>query len=218
MQLLLIISSFALSSVMGGFSDVGPYPASYAVFSSAFKQPPIPDVTTEFRGHFIQHKWDENVSHIASGYWYNSAAHGKVRVDETYDGAFGSSLFDYTDVDANGQVLNKLWTVETSVGNVPACFVEHVADAGFPLITADLLKIYQASFGGVVNDPYVGYVQSWNFLYGSSIPIIAYLDQENVVMGLDFWGAERRTKVVNRFFNNVVGEIDAKVFEEFPCP
>jgi len=141
-------------------------------------------------------------------------------------------------VDANGQVLNKLWTVETSVGNVPKCFVEHVANPGFPVVTADLLKTYQASFGGIVNDPYVGYVQSvsqlaipkhscrsmylqyhpkWNFLYGGSIPIIAYLDQENVFVGFDFWGAERRTKVMNRFFNTVVGNVDAKVFEEFPC-
>lgn len=87
-----------------------------------------------------------NVSHIASGYWYNSAAAGKVRVDESYDGAFASSLFDYTDIDADGKVLNRMRTVETSVGNEPSCFSEHVADPGFPLVTADILQIYDATF------------------------------------------------------------------------
>ena len=57
MQLLLTLSSLAPSSVVGAFSEVGPYPASYAVFSSAFKQPPIPDLATDLHGHFIQHKW-----------------------------------------------------------------------------------------------------------------------------------------------------------------
>ena len=57
----------------------------------------------------------------------------------------------------------------------------------------------------------------WNLLYGDSIPVIAYLDQDNVFVGFDFWGAERRTKVVTRFFANSVGKIDAAVFEDFPC-
>lgn len=103
---------------------------------------------------------DINVSHIASGYWYNSATLGKVRVDESYDGAFASSLFDYTDVTADGLVLNKLWSVGPSVGSRPSCFVEHIPDPGFPLVTVGFLKDNQAVFGGIVNDPVVGYAQS----------------------------------------------------------
>ncbi|MCJ1472122.1 hypothetical protein MMC13_000769 [Lambiella insularis] len=207
----------ALNQVMGAISDAGPYPASYALFSSTFTQPAIPDVVTDFHGHFIQHKWDVNVSHVASGYWYNSATHGKVRVDETYDGAFASSLFDYTDVNAKGQVLNKLWTVQPSVGSPPTCFTEHLPDPAFPLVTSDLLKSNQAVFGGVVNDPVVGYAQSWNLLYGGSIPVVVYLNQKDLLVGFDFWGAERRTKVVNRFFNTAVSSIDGEVFDNFPC-
>lgn len=89
----------------------------------------------------------------------------------------------------------------------------------------------------MVNDAFLGVVQSvsdpcqrcqgihaelddglqWNLLYGGMIPVIAYLDQDNELVGFDFWGTERRTKVVNRFFNNVVGEVNVQVFENFPC-
>lgn len=58
----------------------------------------------------------------------------------------------------------------------------------------------------------------WNLLYGDRVPVIVYLDEANVFVGFDFWAAERRTKVVTRFFSNAVGEIDAEVFEDFPCP
>lgn len=57
MQVSLIMSSLSSHAVMGAFSDTGPFPATYAMFSSDFKQPPIPSVKAEFRGHFIQHKW-----------------------------------------------------------------------------------------------------------------------------------------------------------------
>lgn len=181
---------------------------------------------------------DNNVSHITSGYWYNSATQGKVRVDEAYDGEFASSLFDYTDVTTDGRVLNKLRHVGPSVGSPPTCFVDHVENAGFPLVTTDILKSNNAVFGGVVNDPVVGFTQSvsfalrsrnlvlliadsmspqWNFLYANSISVIAYLDRDNLLIGYDFWGAERRTKVLTRFFNTAVGKIDAKVFGNFPC-
>lgn len=103
---------------------------------------------------------DNNVSHITSGYWYNSVAQGKVRVDEAYDGEFASSLFDYTNVTADGQVLNKLRLVGPSVGSSPTCFVEHISNPGFPLVTTDILKNNSAVFGGVVNDPEMGYTQS----------------------------------------------------------
>ena len=103
---------------------------------------------------------NENVSHIAAGYWYNSASLGKVRVDESYDGAFASSLFDYTNTTSDGGVLNKLWTVSPSVGSQPTCFSEHIPDPGFPLVTADILKQAGASFGGVTNDQWIGYSQT----------------------------------------------------------
>lgn len=145
---------------MAAFSSTGPFPSSLATFSSLFSQPAIPDVAVELRSHWIQHKWDENVSHIAAGYWYNSVSQGKVRVDETYDQGFGSSLFDYNNVTSSGEVLNKQYLIGPSVGSNPTCFNEHVAAPGFPLVTVDFLRNLNAVFGGVVQDPYVGWVQS----------------------------------------------------------
>ena len=42
------------------------------------------------------------------------------------------------------------------------------------------------------------------------------LDKDEVVQGYDLWGPDSRTYVVTRFFNIIVGEIDAEVFD-FPC-
>lgn len=57
-------------------------------------------------------------------------------------------------------MLNKLRTVSGGAGSAAECFVAHVADPAFPLVTADLLQRAAASFGGVVKDPYVGYAQT----------------------------------------------------------
>ena len=37
------------------------------------------------------------------------------------------------------------------------------------------------------------------------------------MVGYDFWGKERRTKVVTRFFNIAVGKMNEEVFIDFPC-
>ena len=103
---------------------------------------------------------NDNVSHIVSGYWYNSASHGQVRIDETYAGAFGSSLFDYTDMNAEGAVKNRQIIVAPSVGSTPSCFDEYVEQPGFPLITKDFLQAASATFGGIVTDPLIGESQT----------------------------------------------------------
>lgn len=82
-----------------------------------------------------------------------------VRVDEVYDGAFGSSLFDYTN-SSDGSALNKQWIVSPSVGSKPTCFKDRVSQPGFPLVTKDMLKLAGATFGGIVKDPWLSYVQS----------------------------------------------------------
>ena len=103
---------------------------------------------------------DIDVSHIASGYWYNSAKNGKVRVDETYDGAFGSSLFDFTNTSNDGGVMNHQIIVGPSVGSEPTCFDDFVQAPGFPLITEDFLISSNATFGGVVQEPFLGPAQT----------------------------------------------------------
>ncbi|KAI9878537.1 MAG: hypothetical protein M1823_006944, partial [Watsoniomyces obsoletus] len=103
---------------------------------------------------------DVELSNIAAGYWYNSAEHGKVRIDEAYDGAFGSSLFDYTNTSSDGGVMNHQYLVGPSAGSEATCFDEYVQAPGFPLVTSDLLREFNATFGGVVQEPFLGVTQT----------------------------------------------------------
>ena len=100
------------------------------------------------------------LSHISSGYWYNSASLGKVRIDESYEGAYGSSLFDYTDMSPDGGVMNHQVLVGPSVGSESTCFDDYVQNPGFPLITPGFLRDWNASFGGVVDDRFLGVTQT----------------------------------------------------------
>ncbi len=52
-------------------------------------------------------------------------------------------------------------------------------------------------------------------MYQGMIPVKLLLDKSNIVQGYDFWGTDERTYVITRFFNIILGKIDAKVFD-FP--
>lgn len=58
----------------------------------------------------------------------------------------------------------------------------------------------------------------WNFAFDGSIHVIAYLNTDDVLLGYDFWGEDKRTKVVTRFFAQQVGPIAKEIFDDFPCP
>ncbi len=104
------------------------------------------------RNHFR----NANLSHIASGFIYNSPSNQKVRVDEAFDSTLGSSLFDYTNVTQEG-VANRQWLLEPAITSPPSLY-QGYGTPGFPLIPRDLLVTSGAVFGGIVNDPYVGEV------------------------------------------------------------
>ena len=105
------------------------------------------------------------VSNIAAGYWYNSAENGKVRADVAFEGAYSSSLFDYTDINTDGEVPNHVITVGPSVGSEESCFEEYVQAPSFPLVTPDLLQSSNATFGGVVQEPLLGPTQTVGQLF-----------------------------------------------------
>ena len=73
---------------------------------------------------------------------------------------------------------------------------------------------------GVTNEPLrifplpssVSDQQQWNILYGGSIPVTLYVSADNIIQGYDFWGLDRRTYVITRFFNIEVGQIGSDVF------
>jgi hypothetical protein len=101
-----------------------------------------------------------------TGYWWNAASFGKVRVDEVYDGAFGSSLFDFTN-STDGEALNKQYLIGPTAGSKPSCFNERVSQPGFPLLTADLLISANAVYGGIVEDQWAGTVTSVSAIVGT---------------------------------------------------
>ena len=178
-----------------------------------------------------------NISHIASGFIYCSPSQQKVRVDEAYDSGLGSSLFDYTNITDAG-VANRQWILDPAITSPPNIWQGYVSPA-FPLIPRDFLVTNGAVFGGIVDDSYVGEVATvcsnnllrarsfqenctdgwfslqWNIMFQGAIPAKILLDKNDVVQGYDYWGTELRTYAVTRFFNIILGKIDAKVFD-FP--
>ncbi|MCJ1360161.1 MAG: hypothetical protein MMC33_010164 [Icmadophila ericetorum] len=136
-------------------------------FSSSFAEPTPPLLVSEFSASWNQHKWDENVSHIASGFLYNSAANKKVRVDEAYNSTLASSLFDFTKVTSDGLVLNDLFTIAPSIASKPVC-QQFMANPAFPLVPSDFLTASEAVFAGEAEDEFNGLVQ----LVRTNIPIV----------------------------------------------
>ena len=151
--LALVLSAFAWTSQV---TMVAARLHSTTPFTSNFHQPSPPLVKGAFKAHWNQHKWNADISHIASGYIYCSPSAEKVRVDETYDSALGSSLFDYTNVTSEG-VSNTLWLLSPSLTSVPQFYTGYQVPA-FPLIPTDLLVNNNAVYAGRTTDQYAGEV------------------------------------------------------------
>ncbi|KAL9608353.1 MAG: hypothetical protein Q9167_006809 [Letrouitia subvulpina] len=183
-------------------------------FSSSFHQPTPPLLKGAFKANFNQHKWDENLSHITSGFIYNSPKNNKVRVDQAFDSSLGSSLFDFANVTDDGLVLNKYFLVSPSIASKPNC-TEYSTNPGFPLIAPDFLTSNKAVFVGEVDDELNGRVTSWEVLYQERIPVIVSVGSEGEVTGYDFFAVDLRTRVITKFFNVVLSEIEEDVFS-FP--
>ena len=77
---------------------------------------------------------------------------GKVRADQAYNSVLGSSLFDYTNMTAEGLVWNALWEVRPNVKAEPKIWTGYVLPA-FPLWKNNTLAEMGAVFMGVIEDP-----------------------------------------------------------------
>ena len=163
-------------------------PPSLRTYSSSFAEPLPPLINAEFRCNYNQHKWyrftessdsnmtlpcqvfslysslrrDQNVSHVASGFLYNSAAQQKVRADVVFDGSLGSSLFDFAKTTPDGLVENSVYLFTPSVAAKPSCNVYQV-NSDFPLVPSDFLVANNAVFAGYQEDSMNGLVSlvSW---------------------------------------------------------
>ncbi|KAI4212355.1 MAG: hypothetical protein LQ351_004925 [Letrouitia transgressa] len=178
-------------------------------FSSSFHQPTPPLIKGAFKANFNQHKWDQNLSHITSGFIYNSPDNNKVRVDQAFDGSLGSSLFDFANV-TDGLVLNKYFLISPSIASKPNC-TQYLTNPGFPLIAPDFLTSTKAVFVGEVNDEVNGHVTFWEIQYQGRIPVTVSVGSDGEVTGYDFFAVDLRTRVITKFFNIVLGEVEADV-------
>lgn len=89
---------------------------------------------------------DETLSHIMTGYIDNSPAKGIVRVNEAYDDAPASSLFNYANVTKDGLVDNILTIYN---GTEPYVWQGYV-NSNYPIFEKDFLVKAEAVFGGLV--------------------------------------------------------------------
>ncbi|KPM41392.1 hypothetical protein AK830_g5167 [Neonectria ditissima] len=177
-----------------------PFPSSMIEFSSNFEQPEPPLVKPHSGASFIQHKWNQNLSHITAGYIENSPSKKFVRVVEAYDGVMASSLFNYANATKEGLVDNTLTTFEA--GSLTPDVWRGYVNSNFPLFSAKILIDAGAVFGGLVKRDFVDApVAAWNIMYQGAIPVTVFVDNCRTVVGFDYFAPDLRTRVITRFFN-----------------
>ncbi|CAI7606920.1 hypothetical protein N7533_003519 [Penicillium manginii] len=180
-------------------SNCSPFPSSVIEFSSGFKQPDPPLIKAEYGTSFIQHKWNQNMSHITTGFIENSPSQLIVRVDEAFNGTLASSVFNYANSTKEGLVDNTL----TSYDKLGKSTVwREFVNSNFPLFPESLLIENDAVFGGLVdrqlND---GPVATWNIMYQGAIPVTVYVNSCNIMVGYDYFSPGLRTRVITEYFN-----------------
>lgn len=151
-QFSIMAAALSQVNIVYALSTVG---KNTTLFSSSFHQPSPPLVKPAFTASFNQHKWNEDLNHITSGFWYSSPSAKKVRVDEAYDSTLASSLFDFDNVTTAG-VNNVMWYLTPSIASTPQFYVGYVPMSSFPLFTADLLVANNAVYAGTTDDPDFG--------------------------------------------------------------
>ncbi|KAH7165165.1 hypothetical protein EDB81DRAFT_917131 [Dactylonectria macrodidyma] len=198
----LLLTTLASATTVA--SSCRPFPSSMNAFSADFQQPEPPRVKSEFETSFVQHKWNQNLSHITTGYIINSPAQGVVRADEAFNGMLASSLFRYSNVTQDGLVDNVLTTYNPN-STKPEVWRGYV-NSNFPLFGQDLLIQAGAVFSGLVRRQFVpGQVAAWSLLYQGAIPVTVFVDSCGTVVGYDYFSLGLRTRVVTEFFNIRLG-------------
>ncbi|KAM0543856.1 hypothetical protein ACHAPJ_012093 [Fusarium lateritium] len=176
------------------------FPSSMQEFSAGFKQPEPPVVKPEFQAHFVQHKWNANLSHITAGYIENSPSRGFVRADEAFDGQLASSYFNYSNTTKSGLVDNTLTTYDPK-STKPSVWRGYV-NSNFPIFSKNILVEAGAVYEGLVKRDFLpSPVAAWSIMYQGIIPVTVYVNECNVVVGYDYFAPDLRTRVIMEFFN-----------------
>ncbi|KGO75675.1 hypothetical protein PITC_030270 [Penicillium italicum] len=169
-------------------------------FSSEFKQPAPPLIKAEYKTNFLQHKWNQNLSHITTGFINNAPSQNFVRADEAFDGSLASSFFNYANSTEDGLVDNTLTTFSHD-SNEPTVWRGFV-NSNFPLFPEDILIKNGAVFAGLVRRQFNdGLVAAWDIMYQGAIPVTVYVSNCNVMVGYDYFSPGLRTRVITEYFN-----------------
>ncbi|OQE14224.1 hypothetical protein PENSTE_c037G10419 [Penicillium steckii] len=196
----LFLVSLAACILPGAVSSWNSFPSSMIAFSAGFEEPSPPLLNAEYQANFIQHKWNQNLSHITTGFIQNSPSQNFVRVDEVYDGNLASSFFDYTNTTKEGLVDNVLTTFDAK--SKESTIWRDYVNSNFPLFSENLLVEYGAVFGGLVERQFnEGFVAAWNIMYQGVIPVTVYVNEANVTVGYDYFSPGLRTRVITAYFN-----------------
>ncbi|KAF9466770.1 hypothetical protein BDZ94DRAFT_1250736 [Collybia nuda] len=204
----LLICNFVLAAVQDVFPPADP------PYSSTFIQPQPPNITAEFRAHFMQHKYDSDITHnhIFSGFLYMSPSNRKIRLDGADDGNFQASLLDFNNSTDEGLVSNILFNYAGDL-TTPTCSYFFVPPF-IPLFAPDFLGTQGAVYTGIQKDEVHGPCSTWVFMFGNDA-VTAFLDSKNTLVRYDFVSpgdANLRTYATTRFFNIIPGTINATVF------
>ncbi|PYI22403.1 hypothetical protein BO99DRAFT_353312 [Aspergillus violaceofuscus CBS 115571] len=197
-QLLIILAAGA--ALPASAASCPSFPSSVIAFSAGFQQPNPPRIKAEYQTNFIQHKWNQNISHITTGFINNSPSQNFVRADEAYDGNLASSLFNYANTTDDGLVDNILTTYDHD-STKPTVWQGFV-NSNFPLFPEDILITYGAVFGGLVRRRFnEDLVAAWDIMYQGAIPVTVYVDRCNIMVGYDYFSPGLRTRVITEYFN-----------------
>ncbi|KAK5993673.1 hypothetical protein PT974_07108 [Cladobotryum mycophilum] len=197
---LTITLNIALAAAASIKEDCPPFPSSMLDFSSNFEQPVPPLVKSEFNTSFVQHKWNQNLSHITAGYMITSPSKNFVRADEAFEGGIATSFFDYSNVTKDGLVDNTLTTYND--GSSALVVWRGYVNSNYPIFAEDILVSAGAVFGGLVRRQFIqGRVAAWNIMYQGAIPVTIYVTNCNVMVGYEYFSPGERTKVITDYFN-----------------
>ncbi|KAF8531710.1 hypothetical protein JB92DRAFT_2847751 [Gautieria morchelliformis] len=210
----IIISCFTLENIVSA-SGIDPFPVP---FSSSFLEPTPPLIPNEFKANYMQLKYDATgINHPVAGFAYYSPSQKKIRFDGSDADGLVSSLFDFGNVSAPGQISNRQLVFTGGVKqSQSSCFSDFVVP-GEMLFAQDVLNSTQAVFIGIQLDSLYGPLNAWQLQLPNltSVLVTLYLDGNNTLVRQDFSapGQSARTFVTTRFFNIVQGPIDPVAFE-----
>ncbi|KDR72871.1 hypothetical protein GALMADRAFT_142591 [Galerina marginata CBS 339.88] len=181
-------------------------------YSSTFVNPTPPNIQSEFRANYMQHKFDVNVNHIVSGFIYVSPSQQKIRADGASDGSLEISIFDFKNTTANGTVANSVLSFENGAIQ-PTCSSFFVAPF-VQIVPDNFLSLSNAVFAGTQIDDLYGPVDTWTFSMGNNLQITFFLDSSDTLVRFDFAASDTlRTFTTTRFFNIIPGPVNATIFD-----